>query len=132
MNRALCFPKPAPRIKSPQTIQSFRQLGQRCLYCAQPRAVDAHHVLPKSRGGDDLMDNLVPLCRRCHGAVHGSPYLIELEPGKNLRVEASHVRRVIGRWLASDDGMEARGYLVAKLGPTAAKAFMVREYGVRG
>lgn len=124
--------KPGRRIEDPQTIQSFRQLGQRCLYCAQPRAVDAHHVLPRGRGGDDLMANLVPLCRRCHGAVHGLPYLVELEPGKNLRVEAGHVRRVIGRWLNSDDGQEARGYLAGKLGAGAAKAFMAREYGVRG
>jgi len=31
----------------------------------------AHHVVPLARGGNDLISNLVSLCGRCHGGVHG-------------------------------------------------------------
>lgn len=31
---------------------------------------DAHHLLPRGRGGRDELANLVWLCRRCHSWVH--------------------------------------------------------------
>ena len=34
-------------------------------------ANDIHHKLKKSQGGTDDADNLIALCRRCHGAEHG-------------------------------------------------------------
>lgn len=33
----------------------------------------AHHVLPRSRGGPDTLENLVSLCGPCHVWVHGHP-----------------------------------------------------------
>jgi len=81
------------------------------------RPTDPHHVYLKSRGGDDVFDNLVPLCRRCHGAYH--------------EWNGPAVRRKIGSWLATDDGQECRSYLVGKLGRGAAESFMAREFGVR-
>ena len=50
---------------------------------------DVHHILPKSLGGTDDEDNLVPLCFDCHEKIHASgannwiEYLIELR-GKRL------------------------------------------------
>jgi 5-methylcytosine-specific restriction endonuclease McrA len=32
-------------------------------------ATELHHLVPRSRGGDDVADNLVPLCADCHDAV---------------------------------------------------------------
>ena len=29
-----------------------------------------HHVMYRSRGGNDTLDNLVLLCARCHGEIH--------------------------------------------------------------
>lgn len=34
------------------------------------RRVVAHHVIPKSEGGGDGLDNLITLCHRCHARVH--------------------------------------------------------------
>ena len=41
-----------------------------CELCGQV-AVDIHHKLKKSQGGTDDADNLIALCRKCHGAEHG-------------------------------------------------------------
>ena len=32
---------------------------------------DLHHILPRSHGGGDEVDNIILLCRRCHNAAHG-------------------------------------------------------------
>ena len=29
-----------------------------------------HHIVPKSRGGSDLPENLIKLCLECHGKAH--------------------------------------------------------------
>ena len=31
-----------------------------------------HHILPKSLGGEDVRENLVPLCIECHRRVHNT------------------------------------------------------------
>ena len=40
-----------------------------CQLCLQPAGKSAHvdHVVPKSRGGKDSLDNLQTLCAGCHG-----------------------------------------------------------------
>jgi len=32
---------------------------------------DIHHIIPRSQGGGNDIDNLCCLCRRCHNAAHG-------------------------------------------------------------
>lgn len=41
-----------------------------CEVCGKV-AVDIHHVLFKSQGGTDDIDNLIALCRGCHDISHG-------------------------------------------------------------
>jgi 5-methylcytosine-specific restriction endonuclease McrA len=31
--------------------------------------IQLHHLVPRSRGGDDQAENIVPLCQRCHELV---------------------------------------------------------------
>lgn len=35
-------------------------------WCRMAAALDAHHVVKRSQGGEDTRENLVALCRRCH------------------------------------------------------------------
>ena len=44
-------------------------------------AVDPHHIVFKSQGGTDGIENLIGLCRRCHDITHGKI------PGKELTRE---------------------------------------------
>lgn len=49
----------------------------RCEYCGK-KAIDPHHIIYRSKGGDNKADNLIALCRDCHDDV-----LIRQEIAKN-------------------------------------------------
>jgi hypothetical protein len=40
-----------------------------CLTCGALPPSDLHHVVPRDRGGPDVAENIVPLCRPCHDRV---------------------------------------------------------------
>jgi hypothetical protein len=40
-----------------------------CVVCGHVPPNDLHHVVPRDRGGPDVAENIVPLCRRCHQLV---------------------------------------------------------------
>jgi hypothetical protein len=61
------------------------------------KQIELHHLIPRSRGGDDVEENIVPLCRTCHGLV--SSY-------------DARALWILGRSLAADE----RGYIVSMLG----------------
>lgn len=41
-----------------------------CQYCEHRIAVDIHHIIFRSQGGKDEINNLIALCRTCHEAAH--------------------------------------------------------------
>lgn len=43
-----------------------------CRACSfrAPQAIDPHHLVFRSDGGDDVAANIVPICRQCHDALH--------------------------------------------------------------
>jgi 5-methylcytosine-specific restriction endonuclease McrA len=43
----------------------FARDGQRCQYCGRP-AENLDHVLPRSRGGEHVWENVVASCRACN------------------------------------------------------------------
>ncbi len=45
----------------------FARDGGRCVYCAAP-ATSIDHVVPRSRGGTHVWENVVSCCRRCNHA----------------------------------------------------------------
>jgi ATP-dependent DNA helicase RecQ len=58
-------------------VEAYRGKCGRCL--THP-ATGTHHIIPRSSGGKDEPDNLIPLCNECHTEVHNntSAYLTEL------------------------------------------------------
>ena len=42
----------------------------KCWHCQLKLANDLHHIIFRSQGGSDEVENLIPLCRDCHNAVH--------------------------------------------------------------
>ena len=49
--------------------------GKVCGKCGRPgtrlNPVEAHHVVPVTRGGKNCLANLVNRCRNCHNLEHG-------------------------------------------------------------
>ena len=65
--------KRALRVQS--SSSTFRRLvfqthGTYCVNCGSSEEVDLHHIVPIAKGGTNNIQNIVPLCRKCHMAVH--------------------------------------------------------------
>lgn len=43
--------------------------GAACVHCGAEQDLVAHHKLPRRYGGQDLYENLEPVCRSCHPRV---------------------------------------------------------------
>ena len=42
-----------------------------CKICkTKSNNLENHHIIPKSRGGDDSDCNLIEICSKCHGLAH--------------------------------------------------------------
>jgi hypothetical protein len=40
--------------------------------------LDPHHVIYRSAGGLDVLNNLITLCRKCHDDIHAGRLKIEI------------------------------------------------------
>jgi 5-methylcytosine-specific restriction endonuclease McrA len=47
-----------------------RAYGSACVICGFDHVVEVHHIIPRSQGGPDDLDNLVPLCPNHHAMAH--------------------------------------------------------------
>lgn len=59
-----------PKQASHWRTLAKRVYGDRCVLCGFSHAVDVHHILPRSKGGSNDLNNLVPLCPNHHVMVH--------------------------------------------------------------
>lgn len=48
-----------------------RVLGCECVNCGSTEMIEYHHIVPICQGGTNKMSNIVPVCNRCHKAIHG-------------------------------------------------------------
>lgn len=56
------------RIKNKELCESYR--FKPCLVCGNPNEVCGHHIKSKGSGGDDIDENLMPLCFNHHTEIH--------------------------------------------------------------
>lgn len=62
----------------PDNWEELRQIvlerdGYRCVNCGdgiQDSILQAHHIVPLSKGGSNKISNLATLCKDCHGKLH--------------------------------------------------------------
>jgi hypothetical protein len=49
-------------------IEALTRSGRRCCICHKHCGlkIELHHIIHKSEGGDDSLDNCIPLCLECH------------------------------------------------------------------
>ena len=69
--------------------------GGRCEipWCRRRGPLDPHHIVKRSQGGDDTLDNLLHLCRRDHARAD-----LPAEHPRRLHVERH--QDALGRWFA--------------------------------
>ena len=42
---------------------------QRCIFCHTPYALPEAHVIPRSKGGLGIEENIITVCRECHNKL---------------------------------------------------------------
>lgn len=51
--------------------KAVERRDQKCTVCGSRKVLQAHHIVPLSRGGTNRLTNLQLLCSRCHEGKHG-------------------------------------------------------------
>lgn len=51
-------------------MDKLREVGYKCEECGSSDELDAHHIVPKSKGGKHTVSNLKILCKVCHVSQH--------------------------------------------------------------
>jgi len=87
-----------------------------CATCGEGRnaGLESHHVLLRSRGGDDVVANLVALCHSCHTHLHAGDADTRYALGEHLMTYRP----------------DTLDYLVDKLGGPSFREFVEDEYRV--
>ncbi len=60
--------------------------GDRCIACASPRSLQAHHIRWRSEGGPTTASNLACVCSRCHALIHERLLIVEGEAPHDVRI----------------------------------------------
>jgi len=72
------LPKPRKRIKPKKDTTIMQNIHKEtiavCPICCECKeGFDLHHLIKKSKGGTNTIDNLVPVCEICHHMAHDEP-----------------------------------------------------------
>ena len=91
------------RIVNKQLLQELAK--QRCLVCRRTPC-DPHHVKSKKSGGDDVRQNLMPLCREHHTEIHKiglSTFSEKYKLGKWLIDNGWEFSSMLNKWIKEKD-----------------------------
>ena len=59
------------------SLKVFVRDGWKCRKCGYRQTLQCHHIIFRSKMGEDVTWNLVTLCSTCHDAIHsGKLYII--------------------------------------------------------
>lgn len=120
------------RIENPKALRLAHSLYDECAACGAPKD-SIHHLVQKGspHHGDDVVENMIGICGHgtagCHGAYHGSPYVVRTFLLEEERRDTEWVSRRIGKHLEAHRP-DAIAYILGKLGEDAGRAFLLRFY----
>jgi len=60
----------------------LRRCGGKCLLCGTTEGITRDHIIPISKGGDNSILNLQPLCGRCNSRKHANHIDLRTDPVK--------------------------------------------------
>jgi hypothetical protein len=102
-------------VATASVVQRAKVAGLRCLVCGAATRIDPAHLVPRSLGGCDQADCVVPLCRTHHRAYDqgGLDLVAHLEP--QWRREVAHAVGHLGLVGAQRTTIGRRGRRAMKL-----------------
>lgn len=69
--------------------QAIKKHGNKCELCFYSETVDAHHIIPKYKGGPNEIENLMIVCPNCHALITRKIIIL------NNRKEITKIRKLI-------------------------------------
>lgn len=104
-------PKPPKRVVDRDAVREKLLSDRSCRLCGKRGKItvigdrtyvaglSGHHIVPRGQGGDDVPENIVPLCgdgvRGCHGEVETNKRWIRVTLRSHLRED--EIKYVIGK-----------------------------------
>lgn len=89
------------KVASPKQWQAIIEAKRgSCRGCYATGVVEFHHLVPRVHGGDDLADNIVPLCASCHRLVTER----RVHPARFVSLTDAEYAYVVGK--LGEGGME--------------------------
>jgi 5-methylcytosine-specific restriction endonuclease McrA len=55
-----------------------KQYKYKCVYCGQVKPLSQDHIVPISKGGNHIKENIVPACKSCNSIKGNRPVLLQL------------------------------------------------------
>lgn len=89
------------------------ELGEECFYCNSHENIEYHHVIPLFVGGDNRLNNILPICNACHKKIHFATRSGRRDKYKNFKHEG---RPRIGKPQGIDEYLN--DYVFGKIGLT--------------
>ncbi|MDY6768616.1 MAG: HNH endonuclease signature motif containing protein, partial [Candidatus Nanohaloarchaea archaeon] len=68
-NQVDTIPREARDGQRLPTEEMKEELPSECVGCGISRDIEYHHIIPHSCGGETTVENLAPLCGRCHDNI---------------------------------------------------------------
>lgn len=99
-------------LTSKERQDIYRRDGWECALCGDPRNLQLHHIVPRSRGGKNHRANLITLCSTCHALAHGirlyDTYLTQEDVEQGIvEYMADYYARSIGQvWQPDEEEQE--------------------------
>ena len=85
-----------------------------CQHCgAKNTRLEVHHIIFRSQGGSDDLDNLITLCERCHNNLHNGKIVLKIKSKKKLLLKHASQMNVIRCMLLKHypEAIETFGYV---------------------
>lgn len=77
---------PYPKNKRVVDKKLLKDKKGKCEICGKTGQTEKHHIKTKGSGGDDLPQNLIEVCRKCHRLIHDGK--INLKEKTNVSIQS--------------------------------------------
>ncbi len=56
------------------SVEQYRKVTEKCVICGWPYNIACHHIIPKSKGGGNYLNNYAGLCPNHHALIRTAKY----------------------------------------------------------